>query len=70
MTRKMLCVNYKLCKVIVAVYTHHGSNSEDVTVMTSGGVVFGNIGEVRQIVGILARAVDVPDLVFADQILL
>lgn len=32
-------------------------------------VILGDIGEMGEVIGILTRAVDVPDFVFADQFL-
>lgn len=37
--------------------------------MVLGGVVLGDVGEMRQVIGVLAGAVDVPDLVLANQFL-
>lgn len=48
---------------------YHSSHPEDVAVVTLGSVVFGDVREMREIVSVLARAVDVADLVFADQLL-
>lgn len=39
------------------------------TVVAPSRVVLGDVGEVGEIISILARAVDVPDFVFADQLL-
>lgn len=38
-------------------------------IVTPSGVVLGYVGEMSKVVSILARAVDVADLVFADQLL-
>lgn len=53
----------------VSCVTDHGADAEDVTVVTPAAVVLGDIGEVREVIGILTSAVDVSDLVFADQLL-
>jgi hypothetical protein len=37
--------------------------------MVLAGVVLGDVGEMRQVIGVLAGAVDVPDLVLANQFL-
>lgn len=49
--------------------THHGSNSEDMAVVAAGGVVLGDVREVGEVIRVLTRAVDVPDLVLTDQLL-
>jgi len=49
--------------------TYHGFDAEHVAVMVLGGVVLGDVGEMRQVIGVLAGAVDVPDLVLANQFL-
>jgi hypothetical protein len=49
--------------------SYHGFDAEHVAVMVLGGVVFGDVGEMRQVIGVLAGAVDVPDLMLAHQFL-
>lgn len=49
--------------------SYHGSDSKHVTIVTFAGVVFSYVREVRQVIGVLTRAVDVADLMFAHQFL-
>lgn len=49
--------------------TYHSFDAEHVAVMVLGGVVLGDVGKMRQVIGVLAGAVDVPDLVLANQFL-
>jgi hypothetical protein len=50
-------------------HTYHGLHAEDVAVVTLAAVVLRDVREVREVIGVLARAVDVADLVFADKFL-
>lgn len=52
-----------------AISPYHGFDAEHVAVMVLGAVVLGDVGEMRQVIGVLAGAVDVPDLVLANQFL-
>lgn len=49
--------------------TYHGLHAEHVTVVTLAAVVLGDVCEVRQVVGVLARTVDVAYVVLAHQLL-
>lgn len=49
--------------------TNHVESGEDVAVVVTGLEVFGDVGKRRQVLGILSRARDVPDLVFRDDVL-
>lgn len=49
--------------------TYHSSNSEHMAVVTPGGVVLGNVGEVCEIVGVLTRTVDISYFMLANQLL-
>jgi len=50
-------------------YIYHRRHAEHVTEMRAAGVVLRDVREVSKIVGVLAGAVDVADLVFADRFL-
>lgn len=49
--------------------TYHGLHAEHVTVVTLAAMVLGDVREVRQVVGVLARTVDVAYVVLAHQLL-
>lgn len=49
--------------------THHGWHAKDVAEMRATGVVLGDVGEMREIVGVLAGAVNVANFVLANRLL-
>jgi hypothetical protein len=50
-------------------YIYHRRHAEHVAEMRAAGVVLRDVRKVSKIVGVLAGAVDVADLVFADRFL-
>lgn len=48
---------------------YHGGHAKDVTVVLQRLVIFGDVREVGHVVGVLTRAVDVANFVFANRFL-
>jgi len=55
--------------LIYVEFTYHSGYAKHVTVMILRNVILGDVGEMGQIIGILASAVNIADLVFANGLL-